>query len=87
MVRGAVGGRCDHAAGDRNADPLAIEDGVEKLPIDWRVEAAARNASRKDHPRKPLRSGRVQTTIPSGSPCITIPSATSASTLTVKTIE
>lgn len=36
MVRGAVGGRCDHAAGDRNADPMATEDGVEKLPIDWR---------------------------------------------------
>lgn len=55
MVRGAVGGRCDHTAGDRNADPMVTEDGVEKLPIDRRVEAAARNANRKDSRRKPKR--------------------------------
>jgi hypothetical protein len=72
MVRGAVGGRCDHAAGDRDADPMATEDGVEKLPIDWRGQSRGKECEQKG--------------LPSGSPCITIPSATSASTLAVKPI-
>lgn len=66
MVRGAVGGGCDYAAGDRNAYPMAAEDGVEKLPIDRLGQGCGKEREQKG---------------PSGSPCIAIPSATSASTL------
>lgn len=56
MVRGAVGGGCDYAAGDRNAYPMAAEDGVEKLPIDRLGQGCGKEREQKG----PLRRGRVQ---------------------------